>query len=168
MQLPEKFNPITSAIQALSPAGGVEVSMTRGDVQLLVPRDVIHAVLRKLKEEFNFTYLSDMVAADRFTAEDRFEVIWNLVSLRDRTRIFVKTRCSEQDPTMPTTSDIWQAADWNEREAYDMFGIRFIGHPDLRRLFMPEDFEYFPLRKEFPMMGVPGSIELPTTSPDVE
>lgn len=168
MQLPEKFNPIAAALRSLAPEGSVEVSVTRGDVQMLVPREAIHAVLRKLKDDFHFTYLSDMVAADRFTAEDRFEVIWNLVSLRDRSRLFVKTRCPEQDPTVPTSTDIWPAADWNEREAFDMLGIRFEGHPDLRRLFLPEDFEYFPLRKEFPMMGVPGSIELPVTSPDVQ
>ena len=108
------------------------------------------------------------MTADRFTSEDRFEVIWNIVSLKDRSRIFVKTRVPEDHPSLPTTTDIWPAAEWNEREAFDMMGIRFEGHPDLRRLFLPEDFEYFPLRKEFPLMGVPGSIPLPSTSPDVD
>jgi NADH-quinone oxidoreductase subunit C len=168
MQVPEKFNPITAAIQALDPTGQVTVSVTRGDVQLLVPRSIIIEVLRKLKDDFGFTYLIDIVAADRFTSEDRFEVIWNIISLKDQTRIFVKTRVPEDDPSLPSSVDIWPAADWNEREAFDMMGIRFKGHPDLRRLFLPEDFEYFPLRKEFPLMGVPGSIPLPSTSPDVD
>jgi NADH-quinone oxidoreductase subunit C len=168
MQIPEKFNPITAAIQALDPSGQVSVSVTRGDVQLLVPRSIIIDVLRKLKEDFGFTYLIDIVAADRFTSEDRFEVIWNIISLKDQSRIFVKTRVPEEDPCLPTSIDIWPAANWNEREAFDMMGIRFTGHPDLRRLFLPEDFEYFPLRKEFPLMGVPGSIPLPSTSPDVD
>jgi len=168
MQIPEKFNPITAAIQALDPSGQVSVSVTRGDVQLLVPRSIIIDVLRKLKEDFGFTYLIDIVAADRFTSEDRFEVIWNIISLKDQSRIFVKTRVPEEDPSLPTSIDIWPAANWNEREAFDMMGIRFTGHPDLRRLFLPEDFEYFPLRKEFPLMGVPGSIPLPSTSPDVD
>jgi NADH-quinone oxidoreductase subunit C len=168
MSLPEKIKPLATSIESMAQLGEVQMTTTRGDVQVLVPHTIIHDVLRKLKEDFGFTYFSDMVAADRFTSEDRFEVIWNLVSLKDRTRIFVKTRCSEEHPVLPTTTDIWPAANWNEREAYDMFGIQFEGHPDLRRLFLPEDFQYFPLRKEFPMMGVPGSLELPTTSPDID
>lgn len=168
MSLPEKIKPLATSIESMAQLGEVQITTTRGDVQVLVPQTIIHDVLRKLKEDFGFTYFSDMVAADRFTSEDRFEVIWNLVSLKDRTRIFVKTRCSEEHPVLPTTTDIWPAANWNEREAYDMFGIQFEGHPDLRRLFLPEDFQYFPLRKEFPMMGVPGSLELPTTSPDID
>jgi len=168
MQLPEIYNPLAAAVKTLAPDGAITVSVTRGDVQLLVPRDIIHSVLKMLKEEFHYTYLSDLVATDRFTSEDRFEVIWNIVSLKDRTRIFVKTRIPEENPTLPTSIDIWPGADWNEREAFDMMGIRFDGHPDMRRLFLPEDFEYFPLRKEFPMMGVPGSIPLPSTSPDVD
>lgn len=168
MSLPEKIKPLATSIESMAQLGEVQITTTRGDVQVLVPQTIIHDVLRKLKEEFGFTYFSDMVAADRFTSEDRFEVIWNLISLKDRTRIFVKTRCSEEQPVLPTTTDIWPAANWNEREAYDMFGIQFEGHPDLRRLFLPEDFQYFPLRKEFPMMGVPGSLELPTTSPDID
>jgi len=168
MQVPDKFNPVTAAIQALDPSGQVQISVTRGDVQLLVPRTIIIDVLRTLKDDFGFTYLIDIVATDRFTSEDRFEVIWNIISLKDQSRIFVKTRVPEEDPSLPSTVDIWPAANWNEREAYDMMGIRFTGHPDLRRLFLPEDFEYFPLRKEFPLMGVPGSIPLPSTSPDVD
>lgn len=168
MQVPDKFNPVTAAIQALDPSGQVQISVTRGDVQLLVPRTIIIDVLRTLKDDFGFTYLIDIVATDRFTTEDRFEVIWNVISLKDQSRIFVKTRVPEDDPSLPSTVDIWPAANWNEREAYDMMGIRFTGHPDLRRLFLPEDFEYFPLRKEFPLMGVPGSIPLPSTSPDVD
>jgi NADH-quinone oxidoreductase subunit C len=168
MQLPEKYNPMAAAIKSMAPEGAVTVTVTRGDIQLLVPRDIVHSVLKLLKEEFHYTYLSDMVSTDRFTSEDRFEVIWNIVSLKEGTRLFVKTRIPEDNPTLPTSSDIWPAANWNEREAFDMMGIRFDGHPDLRRLFLPEDFDYFPLRKEFPLMGVPGSIPLPSTSPDVD
>ncbi len=168
MQLPEKYNPVAAAIKTMAPEGAVTVTVTRGDILLLVPRDIVHSVLKVLKEKFSYTYLSDMVATDRFTSEDRFEMIWNIVSLKDSTRIFVKTRIPEENPTLPTSIDIWPAAEWNEREAFDMMGIRFDGHPDLRRLFLPEDFEYFPLRKEFPLMGVPGSIPLPSTSPDVD
>lgn len=139
-----------------------------GDLIVLVDRSVIHDVLKYLKTEHHFIYLSDIVAADRFTEEDRFEVIYNLISLRDQLRFFVKTRCPEIDPKLPTVSDIWHGANWNEREAYDMFGIEFENHPDPRRIFLPEDFKYHPLRKEFPLIGVPGSLELPNTNPDIE
>lgn len=168
MHLPEKYDRLTVAVKSMAPEGVISMSVTRGDVQLLVPRELVHPILKMLKEKFQYTYLSDMVSTDRFTSEDRFEMIWNIVSLKDRSRIFVKTRVPEENPTLPTTTDIWPAAEWNEREAFDMMGIRFDGHPDLRRLFLPEDFEYFPLRKEFPLMGVPGSIPLPSTSPDVD
>lgn len=168
MHLPEKYDRLTVAVKSMAPEGVISISVTRGDVQLLVPRELVHPILKMLKEKFHYMYLSDMVSTDRFTSEDRFEMIWNIVSLKDRSRIFVKTRVPEENPTLPTTTDIWPAAEWNEREAFDMMGIRFDGHPDLRRLFLPEDFEYFPLRKEFPLMGVPGSIPLPSTSPDVD
>ena len=107
-----------------------------------------------------------MVAADRFTSEDRFEVIYNIISLKSQKRLFIKTRCSEENPTLPTSTSIWPAANWHEREAFDMFGIQFEGHPDMRRLFLPEDFDYYPLRKEFPLLGIPGSLPLPSTTPD--
>ncbi|KPQ00582.1 MAG: NADH-quinone oxidoreductase subunit C [Bacteroidetes bacterium HLUCCA01] len=139
-----------------------------GDHILIVHRDYVHDVLKFLKEEHHFIYLADIVAADRFTEDDRFEVIYNLMSLRDQHRIFVKTRVPEDNPVVPTATDIWKGANWNEREAYDMFGITFQGHPDPRRIFMPEDFKYHPLRKEFPLIGVPGSLELPNTNPDAE
>lgn len=168
MHLPEKYDRLTVAVKSMAPEGVISISFTRGDVQLLVPRELVHPILKMLKEKFHYTYLSDMVSTDRFTSEDRFEMIWNIVSLKDQSRIFIKTRVQEENPTLPTTTDIWPAAEWNEREAFDMMGIRFDGHPDLRRLFLPEDFEYFPLRKEFPLMGVPGSIPLPSTSPDVD
>jgi NADH-quinone oxidoreductase subunit C len=144
------------------------VSEYAGDVIILVKAESILDVLTFLKEDQHFMYLADMIAADRFTSTERFEMIYNLVSLRDQLRIFVKTRCSEENPTLPTATTIWRGANWHEREAYDMFGIKFEGHPDPRRIFMPEDFEYFPLRKEFPLIGIPGSLDLPSTNPDAE
>lgn len=139
-----------------------------GDHIVIVDKSAIHDVLSYLKGDHHFIYLADIVAADRFTEDDRFEVIYNLVSLRDQHRIFIKTRVPEENPVLPTASNIWKAANWNEREAYDMFGIQFEGHPDPRRIFLPEDFKYHPLRKEFPLIGVPGSLDLPNTNPDAE
>lgn len=146
----------------------LEVTEHVGDVFVLVSRDAIIPVLTRLKETHRFIYLADLFGVDRFTTDDRFEVVYNLVSLATSTRLFVRARVPESDPVLPTACGIWSGANWNEREVYDMFGIRFDGHPDPRRIFMPEDFEYFPLRKEFPLLGIPGSIELPNTTPDPE
>jgi NADH-quinone oxidoreductase subunit C len=139
-----------------------------GDLIITIHRDMVHDVLAYLKDKHHFVYLSDIFGTDRFTEDDRFEVIYNLVSLRDKHRIFIKTLLPEDNPTLPTSCDIWKGANWNEREVYDMFGITFDGHPDPRRIFMPEDFKYHPLRKEFPLIGIPGSLELPNTNPDAE
>lgn len=139
-----------------------------GDTYIRIDSENIHNVLSYLKNELHFIYLTDLFGTDRFTSEERFEVIYNLVSLKTGTRIFVKTWIEEESPVLPTATDIWPAANWNEREVWDMYGIRFEGHPDLRRIFLPEDFEYHPLRKEFPLLGIPGSFELPTTTPNTE
>src|SRR5690606_3570745 len=117
----------------------VEVTNYQGDVTVRVSLENIHDVLVYLKEQHRFIYMGDIAATDRFTSEDRFEVLYNIISLKAQKRFFVKTRCSEENPVLPTTCDIWPAANWLEREAFDMLGIQFEGHPDLRRLFMPED-----------------------------
>ncbi len=131
-----------------------------------INRERLHETCKYLKEELHFSYLNDVLGTDRFTSEDRFEVIYHLISLREQIRIFVKVYVDEENPVLPTVSDIWPSANWNEREVYDMFGITFENHPDPRRIFLPEDFKYFPLRKEFPLLGVPGSLELPSSTPD--
>ncbi|MCH8567634.1 MAG: NADH-quinone oxidoreductase subunit C [Balneolales bacterium] len=146
----------------------IEIKQHAGDQQIRVSLNKIHDVCEYLFQKHHFAYLVDVFGADRFTSEDRFEVIYHIVSLKTGVRIFLKTWCSEENPVVPTVTDIWEGANWNEREVWDMFGIRFEGHPDLRRIFMPEDFTYHPLRKEFPLLGIPGSIDLPTTTPDSE
>jgi NADH-quinone oxidoreductase subunit C len=133
---------------------------------LHIKRERLLDACRFLKNTMHFIYLNEIIGTDRFTSEERFEVIYHLVSLRDRQRLFLKVRVDEENPSLPTVTGIWKSANWNEREVYDMFGIRFDGHPDLRRIFLPEDFKYFPLRKEFPLLGVPGSLEMPNTTPD--
>ncbi|MEX0780535.1 MAG: NADH-quinone oxidoreductase subunit C [Balneolales bacterium] len=133
---------------------------------ILINKDRLHETCRWLKNEQHFIYLVDVFGTDRFTSEDRFEVIYNMVCLRTQERLFLKIRIEEENPVVPTVTDIWKSANWNEREVFDMFGIQFEGHPDMRRMYMPEDYQYYPLRKEFPLIGVPGSIELPSTTPD--
>ncbi len=131
-----------------------------------IKRERLYDACRFMKNTMHFIYLNEIIGTDRFTSEERFEVIYHLVSLRDRQRMFLKVLVDEENPSLPTVTDIWKSANWNEREVFDMFGIRFEGHPDLRRIFLPEDFKYYPLRKEFPLLGVPGSLEMPNTTPD--
>lgn len=146
----------------------IEVYQSSGDTFVRISPDANVEICRFLKEEQHYIYLTDIFGTDRFTSEDRFEIIYNLVSLRDQERLFVKTWLPEEEPVIRSMTEVWKSANWFERQTYDMFGIRFTGHPDLRRVYMPEDFEYFPLRKEFPLLGIPGSIELPSTTPDTD
>lgn len=146
----------------------IEVYQSTGDTFLRVEADNIVEICRHLKDELHFIYLSDIFGIDRFTSEGRFEVVYNLISLRDRETLFLKVQLPEEDPVLESITDVWKSASWMEREVYDMFGVKFTNHPDFRRIYMPEDYEYFPLRKEFPLLGIPGSIELPNTTPDTE
>ena len=133
----------------------------RDDQAAIVPREQLLNVARRLKEECGFLQMIDALGHDRMERNERFEVTYNLRNHKTKQRIFLKVRCDEGDPHVPSLVSVWSGCNWHEREAYDMFGIIFDGHPDLRRMYMPEDFEYYPLRKDFPLMGVPGSIPLP-------
>jgi NADH-quinone oxidoreductase subunit C len=135
-----------------------------GTICALLPREHLHEVATLLKEKFGFTHFIDTVGHDRWERKARFEVTYNLRNPETKERIFLKVRCDERDPHIPTVANIWSGANWNEREVYDMFGVIFDGHPDLRRMYMPDEYEYHPLRKDFPLTGVPGSIPLPLSS----
>ncbi len=145
------------------PGAVTESGEFRGELSVVVPRESIVETCRFLKEDPDLHYelLADLCGIDMATPERRFGVIYNLFSLTARHRIRVKTFVEEDDPTVPTVTGVWGTANWHERETFDMFGIVFKGHPDLRRMYMPEDFEHHPLRKDFPLMGIPGSLVLP-------
>lgn len=146
----------------------IEVYQSSDDTFIRIEADAIVDICSYLNSEHHFIYLSDIIGTDRFTSDERFEVIYNLMNLRTQTRLFVKIRVPEEEPVVNSVTGVWLSAGWNEREVFDMFGVRFEGHPDHRRIFMPEDFDYFPMRKEFPLLGIPGSLELPNTTPDSE
>lgn len=146
----------------------IDVYQSSGDTFVRIKPEANVEICRYLKDEHHYIYLCDVFGTDRFTSEDRFEVVYNLVSLRDQQRLFVKAWLPEENPEIESLTSIWESANWFERQTYDMFGVRFTNHPDMRRIYMPEDFEYFPLRKEFPLLGIPGSIDLPSTTPDTE
>jgi NADH-quinone oxidoreductase subunit C len=156
-------NLVVERLKARFGESKIEPSEFRGELALIVPKESIVEVCRFLKEddELKFDLLADLCGIDMYTPVKRFGVIYNLYSLKNKHRIRLKTFVEEEDPTLPTVTSIWGTANWHERETFDMFGIVFEGHPDLRRVYMPEEFEYFPLRKDFPLMGIPGSIPLP-------
>lgn len=168
LKLNESFQKVIDGLTGSFPEKVVDVYQSSGDTFVRIEPEAITGVCSYLKEEQHFIYLADIFGTDRFTSEDRFEIVYNIVSLRDRIRLFVKAWLPEENPEVDTLTGIWEAANWFERQTYDMFGIRFKGHPDHRRIYMPEDFEYYPMRKEFPLLGIPGSIELPSSTPDSE
>ena len=130
------------------PAPSVDLHAT-----LYVSRDEAPAVLRHLRDrsDLAFTFLAEVTAADFWPREPRFELIYVLVSIAHRQRLRLKVRLNGDDAHAATVSDLWPAANWLEREVWDLFGIVFDGHPDPRRLLMPEDWEGFPLRKDYPV-----------------
>lgn len=168
LNLSESLQPVIDGLSKDFTEKVIDVYQSSGDTYVRVEADSILEICTYLKETHHFTYLTDIFGIDRYTSDERFEICYNIVSLREGSRLFVKARLEEEDPEIDSTVPVWPAANWAEREAYDMFGIRFRNHPDLRRMYMPEDFQYFPLRKEFPLLGIPGSIELPNTTPDTE
>ena len=154
---------IVEKLTARVGADTISVSEYRGELTIIVKKSEILNVCRILKEDaaLQFDSLRDVCGADYLRPEDRFEVIYNLYSLKNLFRLRLKVRVDEADLHVDSVTDVWSTANWHERETYDMFGIIFDGHPDLRRMYLPEEFEYHPLRKDFPLMGIPGSLPLP-------
>ena len=130
----------------------------RGETTFRLERENLRDVAKFCRDELGFDYLLDISSVDHFGEEPRFEVVYLLYSLGMAAHVRLKVRVSEDDPTVDTLSDIWPAADWHEREIYDMMGLRFNNHPDLRRILMWEGYPYFPLRKEFPVEGLPSNM----------
>ncbi len=141
----------------------LEFTDVNGTPAISINKEEVIEVCRILKEDpgFKFNSLIDAISVDRFQKQNRFEMIYNLVSIENNDRIFLKIKLESKNPEMQSLTQVWKSANWYEREAYDMMGINFINHPDLRRMYMPENYEYFPLRKDFPLMGIPDSIPLP-------
>ena len=136
----------------------VETHEHRGDATLVVERGTLVDTLRYCRDDpdLDFDVLMDLTAVDysRYPGRDdgpRFEVVYHLYSLAHNHRVRVKVRVDEDDAAVPTAVDLWPIANWFEREVWDMFGVRFTGHPDLRRLLMYEEFVGHPLRKDYPI-----------------
>lgn len=110
------------------------------------------------KRELGFDYLVDLSGVDNYGDDPRFAVVYELYGYSHRCHLRLTTQISEEASELPTVTGVWKTADWHEREAYDMLGIRFTGHPDLRRILMWEGYPYFPLRKDFPLAGKPTEV----------
>src|SRR5205823_10843814 len=124
----------------------------------IAPAD-LREIAKFCRDELSFDYLIDITSIDNSSEEPRFEIVYELYSIPLGVHLRLKLRISEDVGAVDTVSDIWPTANWHEREFYDMMGLRFNGHPDLRRILMWEGYPYFPLRKEFPLGGK--SSELP-------
>jgi len=147
------------------PSVEFELSDYKDELTVKFDKKYIVEVCAFLKSdpELEFKLCSDVTAIDWATRKNRFTVVYNIFSLKNNFRLRLKVPLSgidESDCSIDSVTKVWQASNWQERETFDMYGIKFKNHPDLRRMYMPEEFEYHPLRKEFPLMGIPGSLPL--------
>jgi NADH-quinone oxidoreductase subunit C len=150
------FDTIVTALKAKFPDAALTTSEFRDNRRVHVPAAQVIDVLRALKEEHGFDMLVELSAADYLkypNATDRYGVWYGLLNVATGERIWVKTFVNDPDPTVPSCFPLWKGADWMEREVFDMYGIVFDGHPDLRRILMPEAFTSYPLRKDYPLRG---------------
>ena len=132
-----------------------EVIEFRGETTVVVPANQLVRTAEYLVSEpsLRFTFLSDLTVVDRFPMEPRFELNYQLLSIEKSLKLRLRVKLPGADPVMQTVTGIWPTANWHERESFDLFGIRFQGHPDLRRILMPEEWEGHPLRKDYPVEG---------------
>ena len=148
-QLREKFGELVSAPAEFRG----EVSVKIADAERIVE------VCSFAKKDLGFDYLVDVSSVDNYGEDPRWTVVYHVYGIAHRCYLRLSTSVSEEKSEMPTVTTVWRTADWHEREIYDMMGVRFRGHPDLRRIIMWEGYPYFPLRKDFPLGGKP--TELP-------
>lgn len=139
------------------------VTTFRDDTVVAVDKSAIVDVVTYLRDNelMPFPLLEDVFGIDMFTRKDRFRVSYHLYSLEKKVRLHLTVYVDEDDLKVPSICGVFPAADWCERETYDMIGVAFEGHPDMRRAYMPEDYPYYPLRKDFPLMGHPDAQTLP-------
>ena len=131
----------------------IEVKEFRGEVTVTVSKQDIVAICRFLKESLQYNLLTDVTAVDYLGKDPRFMAVYNLYSIPNKDRLRVKAPITESDCAIDTVSTLWNSANWLEREVYDLFGITFTGHPDLRRILMTDDWVGHPLRKDYPLQG---------------
>lgn len=151
----QSANVVVEHLRAWNPNAIEEVIEFRGETTVVLPRKILRAVAERCRDsaELQFNLLTDATCVDRFPHEPRFEVSYHLVSIPRHDKIRLQVRLAGSDAVIDSLVPVWPGANWLEREIFDLMGIRFTGHPDLRRILLPEDFEGHPLRKDFPVEG---------------
>jgi len=147
---------IAAALQRDHPEWASEIVEALGETTIVVPREYIIEACSFLKTDpdLNFNFLADVCGFDRGPEEEpRFEVNYHLFSTTKHHRLRLKVLLNEEDTHVPTVTGVWRTANWHERETYDLFGVIFDGHPDLRRILLPDDWQGYALRKDFPLRG---------------
>jgi NADH-quinone oxidoreductase subunit C len=130
----------------------------RDETTCTIAASDLRVVAKVCRDNLSFDYLIDITSIDNFGEEPRFEIVYELYSMPNAIHLRLKLRVSEDVGAIDTVSDVWPTANWHEREIYDMMGIKFNGHPDLRRILMWDGYPFFPLRKEFPLEGLPSEM----------
>jgi len=158
-------NVVAECLRSWNPKAVAEVSEYRGETTIVVPRELLWATAEHCRQDakLQYNFLTDATCVDRCPAEPRFELNYHLVSIPQREKVRLRVWLSGNDPMVDSLVPVWPGANWLEREIFDLFGIRFSGHPDLRRILLPEDWEGYPLRRDYPVEGyrdVPNTGEL--------
>lgn len=144
---------ISEQLSDAFPGAVLKTTSFRDETTLTIQASALRDICLHLKNKAGFNYLIDISSVDHFGEEPRFEVVYELYSMAHGLHLRIKAAVSEDSCEIATVSDLWPTADWHEREAYDMMGIRFASHPDLRRILMWEGYPFHPLRKDFPLEG---------------
>ncbi len=150
---PENLLPVLKGIKSVFKADQPDYLFFRDEATVTVSPEKVLELLTYLKDKQGFGYMIDLGGLHTPGQENEFEVFYNLLNIEDSRKIRIKTWAGGDDLKVPTSSKLWEAANWHEREAYDMYGIIFEGHPDLRRMFLPENVKIHPLRKDYPLRG---------------
>jgi NADH-quinone oxidoreductase subunit C len=150
-----KGHPAVARLLAWNPASVEGAKFDRDEMTIIVERGAIREACALLREDpaCAFNFLSDITCVDRYPAEPRFEVIYHLLSIPKKERVRLKVKLDGGSPAVESLTSVWPGANFFEREVFDLFGVRFTGHPYLRRILMPEDWEGYPLRKDYPVEG---------------
>ncbi len=148
-----KSQPDAAALLAANPDYLADAKLDRGELTLVVPAEHIVAVGQLLKSKQEYVRLSTVTGVDFYPSEPRFEVVYHLHSLSRNLRLRVKCKLPGANPEIDSLTGVWRSANWYERETFDLFGVKFRNHPDLTRIMMPEDWEGYPLRKDYSVTG---------------
>ncbi len=153
--LPENLreHAVAAAVEAFDSDAVRTGKFDKGELTLEIAPAKIVSVCGFLKFDQKFIRLSTVTAVDRYPGEPRYEIVYHLHSIERNERLRLKARLSGSEPVIDSVTSVWRGANWYEREVFDLFGVTFTGHPDLRRIMMPDDWEGYPLRKDYPITG---------------